>query len=284
MAVNQFSPKQSKASIARELGIARSSLYYRHSLPVKDLQLVEEIKQVMKDNSAYGHRRIAWELHINHKRALRVMKLFNLKTQRQTKQPKKPEDIGKEPMAIPNLLTNAVIDSPEVAWQSDFTYIKYFGKFLYLATVINSYTRQILAWQLATRHTTEFISEALLDALAKYPAPRIFHSDQGSEYRSNAILSLLTNNGIKPSMSAKASPWQNGRQESFYGKFKLELGHPENYPTLGQLMEAIAGQIHYYNHKRIHTALKCSPNTFYQRYQITNLLSLTQAVAKEQCV
>lgn len=66
-------------------------------------------------------------------------------------------------------------------------------------------------------------------------------------------------------MSEKASPWQNGYKESFYSGFKLELGYPECYLTLGELIEAIAQQIYYYNNQRIHTALKCPPAVFSQR-------------------
>ena len=75
-------------------------------------------------------------------------------------------------------------------------------------------------------------------------------------------------------MSKKSSPWQNGMQESFYGKFKLELGHPKCYETLGELAEAVAHQIYYYNNKRIHSAIKCPPVVFYQRCQMSNLKSV----------
>lgn len=75
----------------------------------------------------------------------------------------------------------------------------------------------------------------------------IFHSDQGSEYRSNLFLQTLQLENISPSMSAKASLWQNGYKESFYLQFKLELGHPDGYPTMGELIEVIALQIYYYN-------------------------------------
>jgi len=68
-------------------------------------------------------------------------------------------------------------------------------------------------------------------------------------------------------MSKKGSPWENGYQESFYSQFKLELGHPECYANLGELIEAIALQIHYYNHQRIHTALRCTPTVFAKRHQ-----------------
>ena len=68
-------------------------------------------------------------------------------------------------------------------------------------------------------------------------------------------------------MSKKGSPWENGYQESFYSQFKLELGHPECYANLGELIEAIALQIHYYTHQRIHTALRCTPTVFAKRHQ-----------------
>lgn len=284
MTINQRSPAQSKAELARSLHVSRSSLYYKLKLPDKDLLLKQKIEKVLAEHKAYGHRRIAWHLGINPKRAIRVMKLFGLKPKRTAKFPKKLEDIGQEPTTIPNLLKDTVVNSPLSAWQSDFTYLWYFGKFIYLATVINSYTRQVLGWALSTRHTTELISRALLDALQKYPPPNIFHSDQGSEYRSQEFMDLLARYGIRVSMSAKASPWQNGRQESFYGKFKLELGHPECYPTLGELTEAVARQIHYYNHQRIHTAFKCPPTTFYQRYQLTKIISLNPVAPEIQGV
>ena len=71
-------------------------------------------------------------------------------------------------------------------------------------------------------------------------------------------------------MSEKASPWQNVHKEAFYSEFKLELGHPECYPTLGELIEALAGQISYYNNGRIHTALKCPPAVFAKRFNCQN--------------
>jgi transposase InsO family protein len=89
-----------------------------------------------------------------------------------------------------------------------------------------------------------------------------------SEYKSKKFGKILKANKINLSMSKKASPWQNGFQESFYGKFKLELGHPRCYETLGELAESVAHQIYYYDNKRIHTAIKCPPVVFYQKCQM----------------
>ena len=88
------------------------------------------------------------------------------------------------------------------------------------------------------------------------------HSDQGSEYSSKAYIELVERRGTQISMAAKGKPWENPFQESFYAGFKLELKDISTIPTLGELTEAIYKQIHYYNYKRIHSALKMPPATF----------------------
>lgn len=291
MAINQAAPPKSKKELARELGISRQSLYYKPKLPEKDLKLKAEIERVMARHKAYGHKRIALDLKINKKRVLRVMKLFGLKPQRRRKRPEKPQDFGQAPMAIPNLVKGIIIDAPNQVWVSDFTYLPYQGRFVYLATLEDVFTRQVVGWEVSVRHNTDLVAQALLNALEYYPAPPIAHSDQGSEYRSKTYLNLLKSFNIQPSMSEKASPWQNGYKESFYSGFKLELGYPECYPTLGELIEAIAQQIHYYNNQRIHTALKCPPAVFAQRIAFQKLTTadlnnqlINREIAERQAV
>jgi len=131
MAIKQLTPHQSKQALAKQLGVSRQSLYYQPKMPAKDLALKAEIEAVMANNKAYGHKRIAWHLVINKKRALRVMKMFGLKPLRKRRAFKKPQDIGQEPMTIPNLVKGIIIDAPHQVWASDFTYLPYFGKFIY---------------------------------------------------------------------------------------------------------------------------------------------------------
>jgi len=275
MAVSKAAPAKSKKELAKQLGVSRQSLYYKAKLPEKDLKLKYEIEKVMERHKRYGHRRIAWELKANKKRVLRVMKLFHLKPLRRRKLPFKPADKDQAPMNIPNLLKETIIDAPDKAWASDFTYLPYFNKFIYLATIEDIFTREIIGWEASTRHNTDLVAQAMLNALNNHPTPLLAHSDQGSEYRSKTYLNLLRSLNIQPSMSQKARPWQNAKQESFYSEFKLELGHPEAYPLLGELIEAIAQQIHYYNHERIHTALKCPPAVFAARYRLNQTLKIT---------
>ena len=87
------------------------------------------------------------ELRINKKRVLRVMKLFGLKPKRRRKKPDKPEDLGQAPMAIPNLVQGIIIDAPNQVWVSDFTYLPYYGRFVYLATLEDIFTRQVVGWE-----------------------------------------------------------------------------------------------------------------------------------------
>lgn len=263
--------KVNKTKLAKNLGVCRQSLYYKPKLPAKDLELKKQIEEVLVEHKAYGHKRIAIHLGINRKRILRVMKLFNLSPARKPRIPIKTDDLKQEQSNNLNLLKKFNLNSPSQIWASDFTYLPYFNnKFLYLATIIDCFTKEITGWSLSFKHNSNLIENALIDALSKRKKPKILHSDQGSEYKSEDLTKILKSNKIKQSMSKKSSPWENGMQESFYGKFKLELGHPKCYETVGELMEAIAHQIYYYNNKRIHTAIKCQPAVFYQRCLAAN--------------
>lgn len=262
-------PTISKLDAAKEFNLSRQSLYYHPKLPAKDLELKQQIVEVMIENKSYGYRRIAMALNVNPKRIRRVMRLFGLKVKKPPSKPKfnyQKNSKDDDKLVKKNLISNLDLNQPNQVWSSDFTYIRFQQKFLYLATILDAYTREIVSWLLSSRHNAELVMQTLTMALTKRnKAPTIFHSDQGSEYCSGQMKQLLTKYGIQISMSKKASPWENGKQESFYQKFKLELEHPETYGGHGELMEAIAVQINYYNQKRIHSALKMPPAVFYQR-------------------
>jgi putative transposase len=148
------------------------------------------------------------------------------------------------------------------AWVQDFTYLKFQGAWYYLAVVLDVETRQIVGWRLGASHSSDLTYAAMLDALSKYPPPAIPHSDQGSEYLSYKHRDLCARYEIQLSCSAAGKPWQNGFMERFFGGFKLELGRLTKFTDLDRLHEGIAGQVYYYNTKRIHTALKMSPAAY----------------------
>ena len=193
------------------------------------------------------------------------MKKFDIKPRRRkVKQPNKPADLGSEPSDFPNVGLMLCPLREGVVWASDFTYLYFQGRFFYLATIIDVFTREIVGYHLSRHHQSGLVLQALEDALSRHQAPMFIHSDQGSEYKSKVYTSRCEQAGIQISMSAKASPWQNAFQESFYDKFKITLGFLDRFEDLGELVAAIHEAVYYYNHKRIHTALKMSPVAYKQ--------------------
>jgi len=232
----------------------------------------------MTDHPRYGHKRVALELKLNKKRIKRVMKKFNLKPYRRRVQKlRKRDDEGKSPTKYGNLIKEFCPIRPNVVWVSDFTYIKYQGKFIYLATIMDLYTREIIGWNISRFHNAELVLGALQDALERNKnIPLYFHSDQGSEYDASSFRSFVVNLKISISMSKKASPWENGFQESFYSEFKMDLGDQNRFESLGELVEAIHQTIYYYNTKRIHTSLKMSPEEFKTKFYRMTLESVSK--------
>lgn len=255
------SRKGTKKALAKKLGIARSTLYYAPKRPPADEEDRARITAVMSEHPAYGHRRVAIALGLNHKKANRLMRKYKLKPKvRRGFHHMKPDDLGRPATRVGNVTKILCPIRPNVLWAGDFTYIWFCGRFWYVATVIDVRTREVLGWHVANHHTTALVMEAFTDAVRRTgTAPQFFHSDQGSEYVSGGYESLLAAYGTSPSHSRKSSPWQNGHQESFYANFKLEMGDIRRFIDVGALIEAISQQIAYYNHRRIHLALKMPP-------------------------
>lgn len=265
----------SKKELAKKQGISKSSLYYQSRLEKKDWRLKNRIELVLQDNPSYGHKRIAPALRINKKRVLRVMKKFGIKPyRRRGRKFKKSKDLGNIYL---NLLQLAPFpNQANIVWVSDFIRLSFHGKIVYLATVMDIFNRQIVGWCLPTTHAVQLTLMALMNAVEKHGRPRIIHSDQGTEYKSKVYASFAESLGIRLSMSKKASPWENGYQESLYSQFRVDLGDPNRYKTLGELAVAVYQQIYYYNNQRIHTKLKMPPALFAERQRVltTNHISI----------
>src|SRR3989338_3593866 len=191
----------SKIQLAKQLGISRSSLYYQPKRPAIDEEVRRQIESVLADHPAYGHKRIALSLKLNRKRIRRVMKKFGLKPYRgRPKKPDKKADLRKPAAKYHNLIENLKIDCPGQVWVTDFTFIRFNGRFIYLATVIDLFTREVLGFNLSRFHNRFLVMGAVLDALERYSPPEIIHSDQGSEYDSQDFTDLINSLNIKISM------------------------------------------------------------------------------------
>ena len=268
MMINKKS-RESKTQLAKKLGISRSSLYYKAKKDAIDEEMKQQILIVLGIHPSYGHKRIALEFGLNNKRIRRVMKKFSIKPyRRRTKKLRKKDDEGKSATRWKNEIIGFCPIRPNVVWASDFTYISFQGRFLYLATIIDVYTREILGWNISTSHDTNLVLRALQHAIKRMMAtPLYLHSDQGSEYDAKMYEQFVLGNRMILSMSKKASPWENAFQESFYSQFKVDLGYLNRFETVEELIEEVYQTIYYYNNKRMHTSIKMTPMMFKQKYE-----------------
>lgn len=269
--------------LSRVLSIPKSTLSYKLSLPDRDAHIADMIRLVHVSHPYYGHRRIALELGINKKCTARIMKKQHIQPlSKKRRKWLKIEDRNFSPLPIPNLTKHIVAETPHSIWRSDFTHIYYRDEVLHLATIIDEYSKEIIAYKLSFKHKKELIIETLDEAVKiqlhkNLPLPNILHSDQGSEYRSYEYQKQVSKLQILLSYSKKSSPWQNSYQESFYGKFKQELWDISRFHTIEEAIIAIHHQIYYYNYKRIHTTIKMPPSIFAQKWMKWEIFSWTQS-------
>lgn len=229
-----------------------------------------------EEHPFYGVRRLALHLGWSQKKARRIRTLAKIVVPTPSKK-RRSSSTPAEIAAAPNALKRFAVFRDETrpqdgqsyrnmanagAWVQDFTHLRFGGEEHYLAVVLDLKTRQVVGWRLGTRHSSELTLTAVLDALSKYEAPAILHSDQGSEYLSYKHQELCQRMEITLSCSKRASPWQNGFMERFFCGFKLELGNVNRHRDLARFHEAVAMAIFYYNHERIHLSLKMSPAAY----------------------
>jgi putative transposase len=257
--------KISKALRAKELRVSVRSLYYKPKQPNKDWQLKCQIEEVLREHPSYGSPRIAIALDRNHKPVERVMKLYGIKAYR--RRGRKWKKVRKIKVVYPNLLVTVYPLHENHVWVSDFTYIPFQGRTVYVATVEDLFTRKIVGVSVYTTHAVQLVLSAFMNALHENPRPAILHSDNGSEYNSEVFISTLQTIGTQISRSAPGCPWENGYQESFYSQFKVDLGDPNRFKNLGELVYEIYHLIYVYNNTRIHTSLKMSPVQFALKFR-----------------
>lgn len=265
-----------KTVLARSLGVSRSSLYYVSKKDKKDWILKNRIESVLREHPGYGSRRLGQALLLNRKGVQRVMRRFGIKPyRRRGRKWRKKKPIS---MIYPNLLSTTIPAYKHHVWASDFTEIAWREKTVYVATVIDLYTREIVGISVAMRKGAVLTIQAIWSTFLHYPRPKIFHSDNGKEYVAESFVSLLQNLSIRISRSHPGCPWENGYQESFYDKFKVDFGDPNRFETLGELVAEIYRGIWTYNHTRIHSTLRMPPKVFAKKVETASLLTLRLGV------
>lgn len=247
------------------MGCNRKIIYYQKVGEIKDKLVKDKIDLVHLDNPAYGYRRIAMALGCGKNKAQRIMHKYGIKPPRR-KGKKFFLTRSVDNHHYTNLIKKLVANKPNQIFVSDLTYLPFQGKNIYLATIEDIFTREIVSAEISDKHDSVLALNTIKKAVDTNNHPEIFHTDQGSEFMAQMVTSFLEKNRVRVSVSDKGSPWQNGYKESFFGRFKDENGDLNRFETLGELVEEIYAYIHYYNNFRIHTSLKMSPVMFKQEY------------------
>jgi transposase InsO family protein len=244
------------------MGVSRASLYYVERQDKKDWALKIRMEEVLQEHPSYGSRRLAQALGVNRKRTKRVMRIYGVKPYRRRGKRYRKSKAGR---LFPNLLMEVMPSHQNHIWVTDFTELIYRGKKVYVSTILDLFTRQLMGVHVAVRKGSALTIQTLANGLFHHPRPIVFHSDNGSEYKAKAFIGMLEDCGITISRSRPGCPWENGYQESFYDKFKVDFGDPNRFKTFGELVAEIYQTLWQYNHTRIHSALRMPPSVFAEK-------------------
>jgi transposase InsO family protein len=255
------------AMMCKALEVNRSGYYAYKNSPASMLKTEDEhltaliVKSFNDSNRTYGTERIQkdlcdWGEKVSRRRIKRLMNQAGLVCK--TVKKFKATTNSKHNEAIsPNLLNrNFKVDAPNQVWVGDITYIWTDMGWLYLATVIDLFSRKVVGWSMADRMKTSLVNDAMQMAIWQRKPPKglIWHTDRGSQYASKKHSALLKTHKIQQSMSRKGDCWDNAVAESFFHTLKTELVFHERYKTREQAHASIFEYIEvFYNRKRRHS-------------------------------
>jgi transposase InsO family protein len=246
-------------------GFSRAG-YYRFQDPEKpapmEMKLREDMQKIAVEWPSYGSRRMARELRdrgwdINRKRVQRLMREDNLLCVAKRKFVV-TTDSGHELKVYPNLAATMLLTDVDQLWIADITYIRLEEEFVYLAVVLDAYSRRVIGWHLGEGLDNSLTVTALRMALEERTVRPglVHHSDRGVQYASVDYTGLLEENGIAVSMSRKGNPWDNAACESFMKTLKYEEVYRTEYRNLADALARIGEFLEkVYNEKRLHSAL-----------------------------
>jgi putative transposase len=237
------------------------------------MDLRSQMQRIALRWPAYGYRRVHAELlrqgwTINHKRVLRLLRVDNLLCVRRRKFLLGTTDSKHRLPVYPNVAAGMVLNNINQLWVADITYIRLQWEFVYLAVVLDAFSRRCLGWALQRSLESALVLEALRMALVRRrPRPGlVHHSDRGVQYASRDYTTQLEQHGIRISMSRLATPYDNARAESFMKTLKSEEVYRTEYRDLAEARALIKQFLEkIYNQQRLHSALGYRPPLEFER-------------------
>jgi len=243
---------------AEALGISRGSVYYRpRPVSAAALAVMRRMDELHLEFPFAGSRMLRDLLNkegveIGRCRVATLMKRMGIEALYRKPNTSKPAPGHK---IYPYLLRGMTIDRPNQAWAMDLTYVPMARGFVYLAVVIDWFSRRVLAWRLSITMEAAFCVEALEEALARHGRPEIFNTDQGSQFTSGAFTGVLTRNGIAISMDGKGAWRDNVFVERLWRSVKYEEVYLRAYDTVAEARASIGRYLSFYNARRPHSSL-----------------------------
>lgn len=256
--------------LCASLDLARATFYRQAVVPSAagvGLELRDQIQRIALEWPAYGYRSITAELgrrgyRVNHKRVLRLMRQDNLLCLRQPRSFLKTTDSRHGYVVYPNLAAELVLTGIDQLWRADITYIRLQCEFVYLAVIIDAFSRRCIGWELSPHIDAALVLAALRRALdeRRPPPGLVHHSDRGVQYACHEYTDLLLQQQIRISMSRRANPYDNAQCERFIKTLKYEEVLMTEYDTISEARASLAHFIEQvYNRKRLHSALGYLP-------------------------
>lgn len=267
---HELYPDLSTEQLCHLFAVSRS-WYYEQKGRLEDDEeetlLRDRIEEIILELPGYGYRRVTRALqreewHVNHKRVLRMMREESLLCRIKKSFVVKTTNSRHRFPVYPNLLAGRELTAPDQAWVSDFTYIRLRGAFVYLACILDAFSRRCVGWYLSRDMTTHLTLMALQRAIhQRHPQPGlIHHSDRGMQYASYDYIEQLEQIGAQVSMSSVSNPYDNAKAESFFKTLKQEEVYLKDYRSFEDAeanLDVFLEQV--YNSKRLHSSLGYVP-------------------------